>query len=159
MFASDDPKCDIKPYWARCHFSLGTDRKVVIFGELHNPAVRGHMQRREFITLVSSAAAVWPLAARAQQPIPIVGFVHTGEAKPNESYVAAFSQGLKDTGHVEGQTVSIEYRWADGHLERIPSLVLELVRRPVAALLTGGGDVPPGSERRNSDNPYCVHYW
>lgn len=57
--------------------------------------------------------------------------------------MAAFSQGLKDAGHVEGQTVSIEYRWADGHLERIPALVLELVRRPVAVLLTGGGDVPP----------------
>jgi putative tryptophan/tyrosine transport system substrate-binding protein len=82
-------------------------------------------------------------SARAQQPIPIVGFVHTGEAKPTADFVAAFSKGLKDAGHVEGQTVSIEYRWADGHLERIPALVLELVRRPVAVLLTGGGDVPP----------------
>jgi putative ABC transport system substrate-binding protein len=101
------------------------------------------MQRREFITLISTAVAAWSLAARAQQPIPIVGFVHTGEAEPNASFVAAFSQGLKDAGHVEGQTVAIEYRWADGHLERIPALVLELVRRPVAVLLTGGGDVPP----------------
>jgi putative ABC transport system substrate-binding protein len=100
------------------------------------------MQRREFITLIGSAAA-WPLAARAQQGVPIVGFVHAGEAGPNTGFVAAFSQGLKDAGHVEGQTVSVEYRWADGHLERIPALVLELVRRPVAALLTGGGDVPP----------------
>jgi putative ABC transport system substrate-binding protein len=100
------------------------------------------MQRREFITLVGSAAAAWPLAARARQPVAIVGFVHAGEAKPNASLAAAFSQGLKDTGHVEGQTVSIEYRWADGHLERIPALVVELVRRPVAVLLTGGGDVP-----------------
>jgi putative ABC transport system substrate-binding protein len=101
------------------------------------------MKRREFITLVAGTAAAWPFAASAQQPIPIVGFVHTGEAKPNAGFVAAFSQGLKDAGHVEGQTVSIEYRWADGHLERIPALVLELVRRPVAVLLTGGGDVPP----------------
>jgi putative tryptophan/tyrosine transport system substrate-binding protein len=101
------------------------------------------MRRRDFITLISSAAAAWPLAAHAQQPIPVVGFVHTGEAMPNASFVAAFSQGLKDAGHVDGQTVSIEYRWADGHLERIPALVLELVRRPVAVLLTGGGDVPP----------------
>jgi putative ABC transport system substrate-binding protein len=101
------------------------------------------MQRREFITLIGSAAAAWPLAARAQQPVPVVGFVHAGEASPNTSYVGAFSQGLKDAGHVEGQTVSVEYRWADGHLERIPALVLELVRRPVAVLLTGGGDVPP----------------
>ena len=82
-------------------------------------------------------------SARAQQPIPIVGFVHTGEAKPTSDFVAAFSRGLKDEGYVEGQTVPIEYRWADGHLERIPALVLELVRRPVAVLLTGGGDVPP----------------
>jgi putative ABC transport system substrate-binding protein len=101
------------------------------------------MKRREFIALLAGVAGGSPLAARAQQPIPIVGFVHTGEAKPNAAFVAAFSQGLKDAGHVEGQTVSIEYRWADGHLERIPALVLELVRRPVAALLTGGGDVPP----------------
>jgi putative ABC transport system substrate-binding protein len=101
------------------------------------------MQRREFITLLAGVAAGSPFAARAQQPIPIVGFVHTGEAKPTEDYVAAFSRGLKDAGHVEGQTVSIVYRWADGHLERIPALVLELVRRPVSVLLTGGGDVPP----------------
>jgi putative ABC transport system substrate-binding protein len=100
------------------------------------------MQRREFITLVGGAAAAWPLPAPAQQPIPIVGFVHAGEARPNASYAAAFSQGLKDAGQVEGQTVSVEYRWADGHLERIPALVVELVRRPVAVLLTGGGDVP-----------------
>jgi putative ABC transport system substrate-binding protein len=101
------------------------------------------MRRREFITLLTGVAAGSPLAARAQQLIPIVGFVHTGEAKPTADYVAAFSRGLKDAGHVEGQTVSIEYRWADGHLERIPALVLELVRRPVSVLLTGGGDVPP----------------
>jgi putative ABC transport system substrate-binding protein len=98
------------------------------------------MRRREFITLLAGVAAG---SARAQQPIPIVGFVHTGEAKPTSDFVAAFSRGLKDEGYVEGQTVSIEYRWADGHLERIPALVLELVRRPVAVLLTGGGDVPP----------------
>lgn len=107
------------------------------------PSLGQGMQRREFIMLLGTAVAAWSLAARAQQPIPIVGFVHTGEAGPNASFVAAFSQGLKDAGHVEGQTVSIEYRWADGHLERIPALVLELVRRPVAVLLTGGGDVPP----------------
>jgi putative ABC transport system substrate-binding protein len=101
------------------------------------------MQRREFITLIGSAAAAWPRAARAQPSVPVVGFVHAGEAGPNAGFVAAFSQGLKDTGYVEGQTVSVEYRWADGHLERIPALVLELVRRPVAVLLTGGGDVPP----------------
>jgi putative ABC transport system substrate-binding protein len=101
------------------------------------------MQRREFITLIGSAAAVWPFGAAAQQPLPVVGFVHAGVATPNAGYVAAFSQGLKDAGHVEGQTVSVEYRWADGHLERIPALVLELVRRPVMVLLTGGGDVPP----------------
>ncbi len=101
------------------------------------------MRRRNFLTLFGGAAAAWPLAARAQQPIPIVGFVHTGESKPNESFVAAFSQGLKDAGYLEGQTVVVEYRWADGHLERIPALVLELVRRPVSVLLTGGGDVPP----------------
>jgi putative ABC transport system substrate-binding protein len=101
------------------------------------------MQRREFVTLVGSAAIAWPLGASAQQPNPVVGFVHTGEAKPNADFVTAFVQGLRDTDFVEGQTVAVEYRWADGHLERIPAFVLELVRRPVAVLLTGGGDVPP----------------
>jgi putative tryptophan/tyrosine transport system substrate-binding protein len=100
------------------------------------------MRRREFIKVIGSAA-VWPIAARAQQSIPLVGFVHTGEATPNSSYVTAFREGLADSGYIEGRTVSVEYRWADGHLERTPSLVLELIRRPVAVLLTGGGDVPP----------------
>jgi putative ABC transport system substrate-binding protein len=99
------------------------------------------MRRREFITLLG-VAGTSPLAALAQQPIPTVGFVHAGEAKPNTTLEAAFSQGLKDAGYVEGQTVSVEYRWAEGHLERIPALVLELVRRRVAVILTGGGDVP-----------------
>ena len=110
---------------------------------MHNPAIWGHMQRREFITLVGSAAAAWPLTARAQQPIPIVGFVHTGEAKPNASFVAAFSQGLKDVGHVEGQTVSIEYRWGGWAPRADTGTCARSFRRPVAALLTGGGDVPP----------------
>ena len=100
------------------------------------------MRRREFITLIGGAVA-WPIQIRAQQAPPIVGFVHTGEAAPNEGYVAAFREGLKQAGQVEGRTVAIEYRWADGHLERIPALVLGLIRRPVAVLLTGGGSVPP----------------
>jgi putative tryptophan/tyrosine transport system substrate-binding protein len=94
------------------------------------------MKRREFITLLGSAAA-WPLVARAQQPaIPVIGFL--GAASP-ESYterIQSFRQGLHETGHVDGQNVTIEYRWAHDRYERFPELVAELVRRNVAVIVT-----------------------
>ena len=97
------------------------------------------MNRRAFITLLGSAAA-WPLAARAQQPaIPVVGFLHYGAATPYARLVAAFRQGLKDSGFVEGQNVAIEYRWANNEIHRLPDLAAELVRRQVAVILVGGG--------------------
>lgn len=97
------------------------------------------MRRREFITLVGSAAVVWPLAARAQQSaMPVVGMLNGQSADSFSHNAAGIRLGLHDLGFVEGQNVVIEYRWADGHDERLPAMAVELVNRPVATLITGG---------------------
>jgi ABC-type uncharacterized transport system substrate-binding protein len=98
------------------------------------------MQRREFITLLGSAAAGWPLAARAQQPMPVIGWLFGISAQIGEPQLAAFRKALGAEGYVEGQNVRIEYRWADGHNERLPAMASDLVAKSVAVIVAGGGD-------------------
>jgi len=99
------------------------------------------MRRREFITLLGGAVAS-PLAARAQQPaLPVIGFMSGRSPEDSTHLVAAFRQGLAENGFVEGQTVAIEFRWADGDYDRLPALAADLVSRKVAVLVGVGGDV------------------
>ena len=98
------------------------------------------MRRREFIRLISGAAAGWPVAARAEQSaVPVIGFLNSASPQPFANYVAGFRAGLKETGYIDGQNVTIEFRWAEGHYDRLPEMAADLVRHKVAVLVSTGG--------------------
>ena len=97
------------------------------------------MRRREFIKLLGGTATAWPLAARAEQPaIPVIGYLDSRSPGVVENRLRGFQQGLKEAGYIEGENVTILYRWADDRLDRLPLLAAELVSRSVAAIFTSG---------------------
>jgi putative ABC transport system substrate-binding protein len=94
------------------------------------------MRRREFIALIGGTAAAWPLSLRAQQSVPVVGFLHSGSPGEDQEHLTGFLRGLTDGGFVEGRNVAIEHRWAENHYDRFAELAVDLVRRSVAMIFT-----------------------
>jgi putative ABC transport system substrate-binding protein len=101
------------------------------------------MRRRELIILLGGTAIAWPPALRAQQKaVPVIGFLSIASPGPLTPFVGAFHRGLSETGYVEGQNVAFEYRWAEGHYDRLPALAADLVDRKVDVIVTSGGTAP-----------------
>ena len=111
------------------------------------------MNRREFITLLGGVAAAWPFAVRAQQAIPMIGFLRSTSATVSSDLVAALRRGLTQAGYTEGQNLAIEYRWAENQGERLPGLVADLVRRQCTVIVAGGDAVAHAAKAATASIP------
>jgi putative ABC transport system substrate-binding protein len=114
------------------------------------------MRRRKFSTLLGGAAtasAVWPSPLSAQKATPVIGYLGIGTPSPAGSGVAALRQGLSETGYVEGQNLTIEYRWAEGRLDRLPALAVDLVGRKVDVIVAGGDPAAHAAKNATSTIP------
>ena len=110
------------------------------------------MRRREFISLLGGAAAAWPLAARAQQPaMPVIGFLHVASPGAYVHVVAGLHRGLAEADFVEGRNVTVEYRWGEGELDRMPSLLADLLRNQVSLIVASLQGAQGSQERRCDD--------
>ena len=96
--------------------------------------------RRQFVSALAGAAVPWPLAVRAQQPLPVIGWLFGISSEAGQPTLAAFRKTLGDAGYVEGRNLNFEYRWADGQYDRLPAMAADLVARPVTLIATGGGE-------------------
>ena len=111
------------------------------------------MRRREFLGVLGAAAVAWPVGARAQQKVPVIGFLDSRSASDTRSAVAAFLAGLKEVGYLEGQNVVIEYRWAEGQYDRLPALVADLLGRQVAVVFAAGPPAAPAVKAATATIP------
>src|SRR5450755_3385298 len=131
------------------------DHKVVGFRNCTKPVFRGQMRRREFITILGGATVTWPLVARAQQAakLPTIGVLVPGTPASHGKWVAAFVQRLHELGWIEGRTVAIEYRWAEGRTERFAEIAAEFVRLKVDVIVTSATPAVIAAKQATSVTP------